>query len=848
MPRYDDRLDNVLELLKSNEHSNSDTIFRHMSDILVQESAWMDGSRRALIVKHLCDIYPKTTQSARMEVMDIAAQAPESAPELVRIAAADTSIIGTRLWDRVRLPSQSWHSILPDLPKAVLGRLRARLDLPDDVVVAIDRTWRERIKVQNARPPYLSETLDDLRSGVFTPTQAQDTALEVSGEDSEIETLESEDAIAIDLTADDLVVTDRSVTDLGNNALEETATGQASREKPGQNIFERAFERNLANGGTTNVEPPQTTQPTIDVAADVTRPPLTIEAAGEGDNTDALSDTDSSLLFVPSQDDSTGLDTTDTPDTQEPIDLTELLTPEVKPSDNRTMAAHLDPEQEKAAAKVIDFPQNEDLSDAFEPDTDGTDPDASAEAQGAALGESPQVEDPKIQDILARLREFGSRSKNRPEAEETAPDTRDDTPLDAPAFAAEPVFEEPATQDVPAEEEHREDESEKVNLFLSEQPDDDEPNAIDEVAGSDTFEEAIFSADEDARFQPVTVHGTTWVTDRFGTLVECFSRRGAAFGLPHGELEGQILSSLFEMPDQKTLDIALHGRTAFRDMRLTATADEKMWVLSAVPVFDDESGIFLGHRGTASNLTLAAGTQTAESLAPKPQLARIGTLDIASLAHELKTPLNAIRGFAEMIETQQLGPASAFARDRSQKIGLEADQLHQVLNDLLLPKTQDTTAPADGKALLPILQAALEPFAANLTLSGLNSISLHTTTTLDPAFLSALTEKLVHIGALWSPAHSTLHIEVTADGPSSVTVCAQLPAWTGAADGHALKTIESGPRLSYRHPLEDKTSLGRGVAALMPDIEATGARIFARRAGRQAAGIVLAIPVKTSQT
>jgi hypothetical protein len=848
MPRYDDRLSNVLDLLNSGDQNNSDTVFRHISDILLQESAWMDADRRAVLVGHLVDIYPKTTQPARMEVMDIAAQVSDAPPELVKIAASDSTLVGTRLWDRVRLPSESWHALLPDLPKPILGRLRARLDLPDDVVVAIDRAWRERLKTPGFTAPTLYEALTALIAPQSRPAQDVPGAAEPPDEegphnfeddfedDFEDHLEDQEDILELEpAPIENADETQTPVVDAGPAQDDTAAVTQDSPktrpqggDTPRQNIFERAFEESLDRGDAAFFEDTPRASDTQDVQT-----PAGEITPKEDDSAPADTPLEpGSLLFVPSaEDEHTEAADADAPQEEaEAIDLTSILNPNNEDQNTRTIqqddVAEATPDF--ADAQIIDFPQENDEQTTEQENTADED---------ELLSDKPQVEDPKIQDILARLREFDSRSKR------LALDAADESTVSADQGPE--TFEDPPKT--------------AASLFLADQPEDSsaEPPADEDIPDDPREEEtaaqeAVFSAETQARFQPVTVHGATWVTDRFGSLVECTGGPGAAFGAaPEGAqggaqegAEGLILSSLFVGRDQKTLDAALHARSAFRDMRLTAATDKTIWMLSAVPIFDEDSGIFLGHRGTARSITLDMKDDTQDTPALQPQLAQEAPLDMASLAHELKTPLNAIRGFAEMIETEQLGPASAFARDRSQKIGQEADQLHQVLNDLLLPKIAQSQVSDGTTAVHNLLETALARFTPHLTIEGLSTLSLSLTTTMQPAFLTSLVEKILHASALWTPAHSTVHVTFSQEGPSTVNMAAALPAWAGAQGGAALSSIQAGPRLSYRHPLEANTFQGRGVSAIIGDIQAAGARVFARHPGRQNAALVLAIPVK----
>ena len=84
------------------------------------------------------------------------------------------------------------------------------------------------------------------------------------------------------------------------------------------------------------------------------------------------------------------------------------------------------------------------------------------------------------------------------------------------------------------------------------------------------------------------------------------------------------------------------------------------WKISGVPAFEPADGRFAGYRGVALREVPPAGTVAADAF--PDVLADPDSL--RELVHEIKTPLNAIIGFAEIIEGQYLGPADRGYRDR----------------------------------------------------------------------------------------------------------------------------------------------------------------------------------------
>lgn len=120
---------------------------------------------------------------------------------------------------------------------------------------------------------------------------------------------------------------------------------------------------------------------------------------------------------------------------------------------------------------------------------------------------------------------------------------------------------------------------------------------------------------------------------------------------------------------------AFRRRSAITDARLLLAggAVQGIWLIGAVPVFDQASGRFTGYRGAARRP--AAHEQTGSLLARRADALR-------QLVHELRTPTNAIAGFSEMIEHQLLGPVPPIYRDHAAAIRSEASRLLTAIEDL----------------------------------------------------------------------------------------------------------------------------------------------------------------------
>jgi two-component system, OmpR family, sensor kinase len=101
------------------------------------------------------------------------------------------------------------------------------------------------------------------------------------------------------------------------------------------------------------------------------------------------------------------------------------------------------------------------------------------------------------------------------------------------------------------------------------------------------------------------------------------------------------------------LVLALRQHQPIRAMRIEiagAPAIAGSWLIDATPSFDPLSGAYTGHSGRMRRPQLADLPKTA----PEPDT---DSDRVRQLLHELRTPVNAIQGFAEVIQQQLFGPA-----------------------------------------------------------------------------------------------------------------------------------------------------------------------------------------------
>ncbi|HTG63546.1 MAG TPA: histidine kinase dimerization/phospho-acceptor domain-containing protein [Sphingomicrobium sp.] len=150
-------------------------------------------------------------------------------------------------------------------------------------------------------------------------------------------------------------------------------------------------------------------------------------------------------------------------------------------------------------------------------------------------------------------------------------------------------------------------------------------------------------------------------------------------GAPRGALIGRSLPG-DEGADRRLIR-AFADRLPFDGAPLTlpTPALEGDWRLSGIPAFSPVDGRFLGYRGVARR----GANEAEEELLPavRPALASDAET-LRETIHEIKTPLNAIIGFAEIIDGQYLGPAHRSYRHRAAEIVSQARILLAAIEDL----------------------------------------------------------------------------------------------------------------------------------------------------------------------
>ena len=187
----------------------------------------------------------------------------------------------------------------------------------------------------------------------------------------------------------------------------------------------------------------------------------------------------------------------------------------------------------------------------------------------------------------------------------------------------------------------------------------------------------------------------TRLAQRAGTLTQVPSEAPSLFrwecgpsgdiawveGAPRGALIGRSIARVQEDADRIDEEVvrAFSMRAPFRDAEMTVSGEGLVageWKISGLPAFDPTDGRFAGYRGVALR-----GTAPVEAPDTSPEM--LADPDsLRELVHEIKTPLTAIIGFAEIIEGQYLGPADYRYRKRASDIVAQARLLLSAIDDL----------------------------------------------------------------------------------------------------------------------------------------------------------------------
>ncbi|QJQ33117.1 HAMP domain-containing histidine kinase [Sphingomonas lacunae] len=178
---------------------------------------------------------------------------------------------------------------------------------------------------------------------------------------------------------------------------------------------------------------------------------------------------------------------------------------------------------------------------------------------------------------------------------------------------------------------------------------------------------------------------------------------------------------------------AFSKRAPIRSGRLWLTGEglnSGHWLIDADPSFDRASGRFQGYSGTLRRPIAEIADSVSRALIHAQDVANPGEEDavkappprrvaegMRQMVHELRSPLNAINGFAELIEGQFFGPVAHHYRALARSIVGDAAQLAGTFDDFDVAARLDmgnVTAGEGESDIVPSVHAALSQLSSYL--------------------------------------------------------------------------------------------------------------------------------------
>jgi PAS domain S-box-containing protein len=178
-----------------------------------------------------------------------------------------------------------------------------------------------------------------------------------------------------------------------------------------------------------------------------------------------------------------------------------------------------------------------------------------------------------------------------------------------------------------------------------------------------------------------------WETDSDGKLVYFSPRLAAIFNKNIKDILGQRFTALFDSQVTETLNDLMANREIISDKIFETKIDgsSQHWQVSAHPLTTDQ-GQFSGYRGVGRDITqqFKHDVQIQKAKEEAEQANASKSQFLAVISHELRTPINAIVGFSEIMNSDQgENLPSATKREYLSTIQESARHLQGLINDVL---------------------------------------------------------------------------------------------------------------------------------------------------------------------
>ena len=230
----------------------------------------------------------------------------------------------------------------------------------------------------------------------------------------------------------------------------------------------------------------------------------------------------------------------------------------------------------------------------------------------------------------------------------------------------------------------------------------------------------------------------------------------------------------------RTIAVQLHGGMAISGE----------WLLDAAPWFDPISGRFLGYRGRMRRPAVQA------DLAPPARESQGERM--RQMLHELRTPVNAIQGFAEVIQQQLFGPTPHEYRALAAGIAGDAARILSAFEELeRFAKLDSGTMELDAGQtdLAAALETTIAQLSAHLTPRGSGfSLRIHGEQHCIGLEQSEAERILWRVlGTLAGVSEQGEMLEASLElSPGAIRLCLTLPSALAATSGDALFETAAG--------------------------------------------------------
>jgi len=140
-----------------------------------------------------------------------------------------------------------------------------------------------------------------------------------------------------------------------------------------------------------------------------------------------------------------------------------------------------------------------------------------------------------------------------------------------------------------------------------------------------------------------------------------------------------------ERRDEFLSQLRAQGRVEDFISKIRRRDGKTIWVRENARAVLDSSGRVLFLEGTVQDVTTGRETEQAmrKALQETQEAARAKSAFLAAMSHELKTPLNAVIGFSELILQQLYGPIGERYSSYVADIHTNGKRLHDIINDVL---------------------------------------------------------------------------------------------------------------------------------------------------------------------